>query len=350
MEPGSGPSRRSVRSLHAGMKKRIFRRRRISLPAVRPGRTPRSGRGLRFGRRRFPRFPALGFRTFLVLVLGLVMAGVAWRFGINAGEDPGPPPPIAASPTPTLPGSPADLAVGPKEIRAQLDRLLRLRAPVRCAAGRLPYVALTFDDGPSARTSEILRILAERGTPATFFLVGRRVAPRDPQIARMGPLTEVGNHTWSHASMRALKAKARRAEIRRTQDVLQEQTGAPVRLFRPPFGHRDGRLERMLARFGLVDVLWSVNAGDDIVRTTMGRMLRTIEREVRPGAIILMHERVETVRALPRVLDLLAERGLRAVSVPELLALDPPTKDQLRRGHCLTAEGFTKPELGGGRP
>jgi len=60
---------------------------------------------------------------------------------------------------------------------------------------------------------------------------------------------------------------------------------------------------------------------------------RSVLRRVRPGSIVLMHEnQPEDVKSLQRILPKLRVRGFRFLTVPELLALDPPTPKQVRRG------------------
>ena len=107
-------------------------------------------------------------------------------------------------------------------------------------------------------------------------------------------------------------------------------------LVRPPFGHRDRRLDDLITRLGMVQVLWSETVGDHR-RTTAEAILAEVEQDIRPGAIVLLHEKPATVAALPGILDLLSQRGLRPVTVPDLLAVDPPSTPQLRRGICPVA-------------
>ena len=66
-----------------------------------------------------------------------------------------------------------------------------------------PYIAMTFDDGPSAKlTPKLLDLLAEHHIKATFFLIGENAA-ENPEIvareAREGH--EVSNHSWSHPNL-----------------------------------------------------------------------------------------------------------------------------------------------------
>jgi peptidoglycan/xylan/chitin deacetylase (PgdA/CDA1 family) len=199
-------------------------------------------------------------------------------------------------------------------------------------------VALTFDDGPGPYRPHTLRVLRHHGAKGTFFLVAREVTgwpgladvPR--QEAAQGA---VGDHTYTHASLPGLTAEQLDHEIGDALTVIQAATGGrTVRLFRPPYGARDASVDARVRARGMLDVLWSVDSGDS-KGATADQILATIERGVRPGSIVLLHEnRGTTRRALPGILDLLRSRGLRAVTVPELLAADPPSAEQLRTGSC----------------
>ncbi len=178
-------------------------------------------------------------------------------------------------------------------------------------------------------------VLRRFGERATFFLVGRNLA-RWPGLPRAElRLGVVGDHTWTHPFLTRLATSDMDAEIARTKAALARATGAVVRLFRPPYGFRDAAVDREASRLGMLDVLWSLDSGDSYPPpgASAGKIVRTLARLVRPGSIVLMHENLrQTMDALPAVLRRLQARGLRSVTVPELLALDPPSLAQLRAG------------------
>jgi peptidoglycan/xylan/chitin deacetylase (PgdA/CDA1 family) len=218
---------------------------------------------------------------------------------------------------------------------ATLGKFLRLGFPIYCGAPRGRYVALTFDDGPGSGTVAALAMLRRFGERATFFLVGRNLA-RWPGVPR-AELTVgvVGDHTWTHPFLTHLAPPQMDAEIARTKTALVRATGAAVRLFRPPYGLRDAAVDREAGRLGMLDVLWSLDSRDSYPPpgASAAEIVRTLARLLRPGSIVLMHENLrQTMDALPAVLRGLHARGLRSVTVPELLALDPPSLAQLRAG------------------
>jgi peptidoglycan/xylan/chitin deacetylase (PgdA/CDA1 family) len=227
-----------------------------------------------------------------------------------------------------------DGAVGSRPASG-LARLIGLGRPVYCGSARRPDVALTFDDGPGPNTRATIRLLRRFGDRATFFLVGRNLAGW-PGLARaeLG-VGVIGDHTWTHPFLTRLRARAAEAEIERTQAALVRETGVAVRLFRPPYGFHDLLVDRITRRLGMLEVLWSLDSRDSYPPPGAGpvQIERTLRRLARPGSIVLLHENLPaTAKALPTVLQDLRARGLRSVSVPQLLALDPPTRSQLAEG------------------
>jgi len=216
-----------------------------------------------------------------------------------------------------------------------LGRFVRLGLPLYCGAPQGRYVALTFDDGPGPSTRSTLRLLHRFRDRATFFLVGRNLA-RWPGTPR-AELTvgAVGDHTWTHPFLTRLATARIESEIARTHAALERATGTAVRLFRPPYGFRDPAVDHDVRGLGMLDVLWSLDSRDSYPPpgANAAEIIRTLARSLRPGSIVLMHENLrQTLNALPAVLRGLRARGLRSVTVPELLALDPPNLAQLRAG------------------
>jgi len=221
--------------------------------------------------------------------------------------------------------------------QAALQRFIDLGQPIYCGGPHKPYVALTFDDGPGPYTPYTLKLLKKAHVSATFFLVGKLLG----EAAFAGyPKAEaafnaVGEHTWDHVAVTGLSQSGLDAQIGRTQTAVARATGEPVRMFRPPYGATDATVARYVQVHGMVQVLWTIDSGDSQAGTSAQKEFATIKRGLSPGDIILMHEnRGNTRNALPRILQLVQDRGLTPVTVPQLLRLDPPTPQQLRSHSC----------------
>jgi peptidoglycan/xylan/chitin deacetylase (PgdA/CDA1 family) len=223
-----------------------------------------------------------------------------------------------------LPATPAQ--------RAAVARLHRLGLPVYCGGGRGNYVALTFDDGPTQYSDQVLSLLQRNGAQATFFLVGQVVGARPEVLRRQVDQGGVADHTWTHSSLPKLADAQLRSELGDTKRILERTTGRRVDLMRPPFGSRDARTDRATTRLGMVPVLWDVDTRDS-AGAGSDQIVANAEAGMRPGAIILMHDTYDrTLAALPRILAAAKRKGVRLVSVSQLLALDPPTEAQVRAG------------------
>ena len=223
---------------------------------------------------------------------------------------------------------PVDRAPAVPTLQAQqraVDELLARRAIVSCGGGHGDAVALTFDDGPGPYTARIIRILRRQHSHATFFVVGNRLALW-PRVAREeAGVGGVGNHTWSHPVLTRLPRWLVWLELLRTQYAVAAETRRAPQLFRVPYAIHSRTTDEVALNLGLVEVFWNVDSGDDVPNVRVGRIVQNVVHGLRPGAIILMHDiHPRTLAALPLVLRAIHERGLRVVSVTELLAIDPP--------------------------
>jgi len=215
--------------------------------------------------------------------------------------------------------------------------LLELKAPVYCGAGAKPLVALTFDDGPGPYSAQLVDVLRRHGARATFFEIGRKAASHPGLVRAELSVGAVGNHSWSHPDLTQLEAAAVTRQLAATQRTIESVGGSDVLLFRPPFGSNDPRSLDLGGRLGMLEVLWNVDSGDASGASTPSsdEIARNLAERVRPGAIVLLHEDEQvpaTLGALRTFLPWLKSHGLRAVTVPELLAHDLPGAEQVAKG------------------
>ena len=105
-------------------------------------------------------------------------------------------------------------------------------------------------------------------------------------------------------------------------------------LFRPPLGRHDGVVDAYVRSLGMLEVLWSLDSQDS-QGATADEIYRNVRDHLSPGDIVLLHDnRGTTEAALPLIIDLIKQLGYRTVTVPQLLALDPPTPQQLSQHTC----------------
>jgi len=196
-------------------------------------------------------------------------------------------------------------------------------AIVRADTGR-PEVALTFDDGPDPESTEaLLAALDAVGARATFFLLADR-AEAFPDLARaVARRHEVGLHGATHHPWLTVRAPERgAAELTGAAERLAAITGVRPSLFRPPFGATSPRLAEAARQAGLTVAWCSVRTGDGGPMTPQA--LRAACATAGAGDVVLLHEGPRAAReALPHVLSDLAARGLRSVTLSDLLARSP---------------------------
>lgn len=186
-------------------------------------------------------------------------------------------------------------------------------------------VALTIDDGPHPLiTSLMLDILRRRNTHATFFVVGEKVE-ECPELLRqlVEKGHEIGNHTYTHPRLGTLKDVDALAEIRAGALAIGRVSGKPTPLMRPPGGGFTLDVLRAATAANSTVVLWTHNT-NDWLKPSPEVIAANALRDLRPGSIILMHQGgMESVRALPMILDGVEAKGLRVGTVGDLLRQSP---------------------------
>lgn len=207
-----------------------------------------------------------------------------------------------------------------------------------------PLIALTFDDGPDEKyTPKVLEVLGRHGARATFFVIGERAA-RHPELVaeliRQGH--QVENHSLRHAFTTPFLPRAKlAAELRETQEIIARaavqagQGPKHPRFFRPPVGILSPPVVAAARRVGLRLCGWSCKSRDGLLSTTAEQAFFRLRHGLRPGAILLLHDAANArgekkpgpaakppvaMAVLERLLPLCQERGLRPVTLDELLS------------------------------
>ncbi|MGW7099588.1 polysaccharide deacetylase family protein [Streptomyces sp. NPDC054838] len=185
--------------------------------------------------------------------------------------------------------------------------------------GNPGHVALTFDDGPDPRsTPHFLRLLAQHGVHATFFLLGSQ-AQRSPGLVREISAAghEVGIHGWLHRPLLLRGPRATLDDLARARDTIATTTGERPVLFRPPYGVMSTAAHVAARRLDLDPVLWTCWGEDWTARATPESVHRTVTSDLAGGGTILLHDSDctsapgawrATLGALPRILETCARR------------------------------------------
>ena len=202
----------------------------------------------------------------------------------------------------------------------------QLDVPLGLPAGG-PEVAITFDDGPHPEgTPEVLRILAERGAVATFFLVGERVEA-EPQLA--AEIAAAGHrialHCHLHRNALRLTGAQCRDDIARAREVIHSATGLDCDLQRAPLGIYTRPFLHEVRAAGLQPWLWSQWGRDWRARATPESIVSDATGTLKARDVVLLHDGDDysakgshwrTIAALPGVLDAVEHLGLSTVVLP----------------------------------
>ena len=183
------------------------------------------------------------------------------------------------------------------------------------------YIALTFDDGPSPYTLEILRILKEFNVKATFFILGESLNWY-PEILRVivSDGHAVGNHTINHPNITKLSSIELQKEVLPLNMEIEKIAHQKVKLFRPPYGAIAKENYDTINKLGLFPVLWDLDTNDwDLSQTEPIKDI--VRRGIKDHNIILMHDgggpRERTVQALPSIIKELKQKGYEFLTIPE---------------------------------
>lgn len=189
-------------------------------------------------------------------------------------------------------------------------------SPSRIIDPSKPVVALTFDDGPSQYTEEIIQILKENEVNATFFILGNKVE-RYQDILRKSVQNgnELGNHSYNHQWLSHLSTDELMTQIRKTQSVIQEKIQYTPRYLRPTYGSVTNRIRK---NANLEIALWTVDTKDWRIHN-VNRIVERATKKIKDGDIILMHDIFERSKdALKEIIPILKKQGFQFVTISEL--------------------------------
>lgn len=194
-------------------------------------------------------------------------------------------------------------------------------------------VALTFDDGPSNITEEVLNILEQHRAVGTFFLIGNLITPdKKPILQRQIRLgCEIANHSYTHSDMTKLSPEVIRNEIAMTSALIKTLVNVETKFFRPPFiSVNDAMYDNIKMPFicGCDSVDWNP-------QTTVNERINNVLSKVSDGSLVLMHDlqnNKNTLEALPVIIEKLREQGYAFVTASQIFrmkGIDPNVPHKL---------------------
>jgi len=150
---------------------------------------------------------------------------------------------------------------------------------------------LTFDDGPDPDcTPKVLEALGRSGAKATFFVVGEQIGESPELVAAIAEGGhEVALHGMTHRRHDLLDAGQAEEELSLGIEAIERHSGRRPTWYRPPFGASSPLLAELCERLGLGLAYWSA-WGQDWEESSGERIAGLVRRDLRPGAIVLLHD------------------------------------------------------------
>jgi len=186
-------------------------------------------------------------------------------------------------------------------------------------------IALTFDDGPSKYTEQILDVFVKNNCHATFCIVGYKIADYKEVIKKIaGHGSQVMSHTWNHKDLTKLSESEIKKELNDTNDAIFSVIGFRPKMYRPPYGYYSDAVIKVSKELGLTIVNWNIDPEDWKVKDP-DAIYNSIISHVKDGCIIDCHDTYDsTLAAMKRLVPDLILKGYKLVTVEELLGLTTP--------------------------
>lgn len=200
----------------------------------------------------------------------------------------------------------------------QHKKALQANATTGTTGKKGKAVYLSFDDGPSATTSQLLDILAKYNAKATFFMLGPNMNEHASQVKRLVNEGHApGLHGMTHVKDKFYASPTSALkEMNNDNAILKKITGQSTTLIRTPYGSKPYltkpfRDKLLTQGYHLWD--WNVDSEDWRYKNDSNSIYNTVMREVhslkKSAPVILMHDQKATLKVLPRILETLKKEG-----------------------------------------
>ena len=181
------------------------------------------------------------------------------------------------------------------------------------------YIALTFDDGPSIYTKEIIDTLKKHEVNATFFILGNKVKPYQELLNEsLSNGNVLGNHSYNHKWLIKLNEDELNNQIIKTNEEIKLYTGFTPTLLRPTYGSVNNKVKHL----DMDIVLWTVDTMDWKYRN-VNTIVSRATKNLKDGDIILMHDIYKTsALAVDKIITEIKKQGFELVTIPELKEIE----------------------------
>lgn len=177
-------------------------------------------------------------------------------------------------------------------------------------------IALTFDDGPGPYTSNLVDILKDNKTSATFFMLGKNINIYKDTVLKVHESgMEIGYHSYAHKNFKRQKLQEIKEEFNKSNSILKSITGSTFKLIRPPYGEINNKIKDALdASF----ILWNIDTMD-WRHKNCDYLVNYVLEKTEDGNIILFHDIHKTsIDAIEKLLPELYVNGYQVVTVSKL--------------------------------
>ncbi|QXM06097.1 polysaccharide deacetylase family protein [Crassaminicella indica] len=193
--------------------------------------------------------------------------------------------------------------------------------PIRKGDEHILRMAFTCNvDWGNEEIPKMLDIFEEKGVHITFFVTGRWASANEELLKLIySKGHEIGNHAYSHKMHSKLNNSQNYNEIKKTEDAIVKAIGVKPKYFAPPAGDYNDTTLKVASELGYKTILWSVDTIDWKDGSTEDIIIQRVMKKPHKGAILLMHPKPATVKALPYIIDKIEEEGIKIGTVSELL-------------------------------
>ncbi|HFF3738267.1 MULTISPECIES: polysaccharide deacetylase family protein [Bacillus cereus group] len=193
--------------------------------------------------------------------------------------------------------------------------LAKQKRPDGKPVGRVVY--LTFDDGPSELTGKFLDVLKEQHVSSTFFMQGSNLQNTGFQENVKRAVKEghyIGAHSMTHNSDKLYKKGQFVTEMKETLALIHNITGTTPKLVRPPYGSAPGLkgqdIRNKIVEAGIKVWDWTIDSNDWKLKGNPQQIIENVKRTTTEDVeVVLMHEKLQTLQALPEIIKFYKEKG-----------------------------------------